>query len=210
MIRILLVDDHAVVRRGLKEILTEELGVVKFGEAGTASEAHTVLAQCFWDLVILDISLPERSGIDLLKDIKYANRRQKVLMLSMYDEGYYAVRALKAGASGYLTKDTVSEELGRAVRRVLSGRKYITPALAERLAFELTNDTDKEPHEQLSDREFQVMHMIAQGFTVSEIADRLKLSSKTISTYRMRLLEKMHMKTNAEVTSYAVRNGLAD
>jgi len=208
--RILIADDHAVVRRGLKDILTEAFGKPTVGEASGAAEALQLVRKQNWDLVILDISMPGRGGLDVLKEIKEERPRLPVLILSMHPEDQYAVRALKAGASGYLTKQSASEELVQAVKKIREGRKYISPSVAERLAFTLEKHSEKPPHEALSDREHQVLCMIASGKTVSEIAHELSLSVKTISSYRSRILEKMGMKNNAELTTYAIRNHLVD
>jgi DNA-binding NarL/FixJ family response regulator len=161
-------------------------------------------------VVVLDIAMPGKSGLDALKEIKAEFPKLPVLMLSMYPEDQYAIRALRSGAAGYMTKDTAPEELVTALRTVSTGRKYISPSLAERLAFNLDTDTKKEPHEMLSDREYQVLCLIARGKTISEIADQLSLSVKTVSTYRGRILEKMKLKNNAELTNYAIRHQLTD
>ena len=210
MSTILLVDDHVVVRRGLKEILQEELPDAAFLEASDAQEALRTVAGDGIDLVVLDISLPGRSGLDILKEIKYAETHASVLVLSMHPEDHYAVRALKAGASGYLTKQSAPEELGKAVRKILAGGTYISQQTAEKLASDLSRAPAESPHETLSDREYEVMRLIAKGMTVSEIAELLSLSVKTISTYRYRLLKKMEMRTNSQVTAYAVRQHLVD
>jgi DNA-binding NarL/FixJ family response regulator len=200
---ILIADDHAIVRRGLKQLLLDELPGATFGEAETAAETVASARSGSWDLVILDISMPGRSGLDVLKDIKAALPRLPVLVLSMYPEEQFAVRALRAGAAGYLTKDTAPEELVAAVRKVTRGGRYVSASLAERLASEVSGGTEKDPHELLSDREFQVFKLIASGLTPTAIAERLSLSVQTVSTYRTRLLEKMGMTSNAELTRYA-------
>ena len=163
-----------------------------------------------WDVIVLDISMPGRSGLDVLKELKQARPKIHVLMLSMHSEDQFAVRVLRAGASGYMTKDSAPEELVGAIKKILHGGKYVSPSLAEKLAFALVPDTDKPPHESLSDREYEVLRLIAAGKTVSEIADQLSLSVKTISTYRARILEKMNMRTNAELTHYAIQHHLAE
>ncbi len=209
MIRILITDDHAVVREGLKRILKEEFPDTTFGEATSGNEALDKTRAEAWDVIILDISMSGRNGLEVLKQMRAENIKTPVLILSMHPEDQYAVRVLKAGASGYLTKDSASDELVIAVKRIISGRKYITLSLAEKLANDLETDTDKPIHELISDREFQVLSLIASGKTVSEIAAVLSLSVPTISTYRSRILDKMHMKTNAELTHYAIQQGLA-
>lgn len=208
MIRILIADDHAIVRRGLKQILSEIPEVEAIDEAGNGQEVLAKLGKSGYDLVLLDISMPGRSGLDVLKQIKADRPGQQVLMLSMHPEEQYAVRALKAGASGYLTKESAPEELITAARKILSGGKYVSAALAEKFASELNRDIEKAPHETLSDREFEIMLMIASGKTVKEIGDELALSIKTVSTYRSRILAKMNLKNNAEITRYAIENGL--
>ncbi|RPI50405.1 MAG: DNA-binding response regulator, partial [Chloroflexi bacterium] len=163
-----------------------------------------------WDVVVLDISMPDRSGLDILKQIRSERPKLPVLVLSMYSEDQYAIRVLKAGASGYLTKDSAADELVKAIRKVVSGGRYVSPLLAEKLAFEIGDDSSRLPHEALSDREFQVLRMIAAGKSVKEIAAELSLSVKTVSTYRARLLEKMNLGTNAELIHYAIQNNLID
>ena len=210
MIKILIADDHAVVRRGLKQILAEEPNMAVFGEACNAQEVLKNVREQDWDIVILDITMPDRSGLDVLKELKRERPKLPVLFLSIHPEDQYAVRVLKAGAAGYMTKESAPEELVKAIRKVLRGGKYISPSLAEKLAFDLETDSEKPLHETLSDREYQVMCMIASGKTVKEIAKKLYLSVKTISTHRARILGKMKMKTNAELTHYAVKNRLVD
>jgi two-component system, NarL family, invasion response regulator UvrY len=208
MTRILIADDHPIVRRGLKQILAEESDICEIGEARTGQEVLQQLRGQIWDAVVLDVNLPDRSGLDILREIRERNPRLPVLILSMHPEDQFAVRVVKAGASGYLTKDSAAEELVKALRRILSGGKYISPTLAEQLAEALTGETEKPAHEKLTDREYLVLCRIGSGRTVSEIAEELQLSVKTVSTYRTRILEKMDLRTNAELTSYAVRNGL--
>ena len=207
MIRILIVDDHAVVRNGVKLIFADEPDSATFGEAGTAQEALHLVREQEWDVVLMDIALGDRSGLEVLKDLKSIRPKLPVLMLSMHSEAQYARRAFKAGASGYITKDSTPEELARAIDKVATGGKYVSATLAELLVTEL-DDTDKMPHERLSDREFEIMCLLASGKTVSEVAAQLFLSIKTISTYRTRVLEKMGMRTNAELTHYAILNKL--
>jgi DNA-binding NarL/FixJ family response regulator len=210
MLKILIVDDHAVVRAGLKQILTETSDLEVAGEAGTGREAVKMAANGHFDLILLDISMPDMNGLDVLKELHRENESCPVLMLSMYPEEQYAIRALKAGAKGYVTKESAPAELISAIRKVSLGGLYITLELAERLACYLGAESDKSPHQTLSDREYQVMLMIASGKTVTEIADELVLSIKTISTNRRRALQKMGMKNNAEFTYYAIKEGLVD
>lgn len=209
MKKILIVDDHAVVRDGVKRIF-DEPGAVVFGEASTRLEALQLAREEDWDLAVLDLTLGKDSGLEVLKEFKQIRPRLPVLILSMHSEEQYARRAFKAGASGYITKDSSRTELAKAVNQLMSGGRYITSALAERLVFDLGRGSDRPPHETLSDREFEVMRLIASGRTVTQIAGLLSLSDKTISTYRARLLEKMGMRTNAELTRYAIQNNLVD
>ena len=210
MIKILIADDHAIVREGLKQILSESPDLVVVAEASSGQEVLEKISKNDLDLVVLDIAMPGRGGLDILKEIKTQKPRLPVLMLSMYPEEQYAIRVLKSGASGYLTKESAPSELVMAIRQISQGKKYISPSLAEKLAIDLEINPDKMPHEILSDREYQVMCMISSGKTLKEIADGLSLSIKTISTYRSRILEKMNMKTNAELTHYAIKNNLVD
>lgn len=209
-LKILIADDHAVVRRGVRQLLVETVRPEVVEEAESAAEALRKAGERDWDIVILDVSLPGRTGLDVLAELKRSKPGLPVLMLSMHPEDQYAVRAIKTGASGYLTKDQAPEEIARAVRRILNGGRYVSPALAEKLAFALGPDADRPPHEALSDREFEVFRSIASGRAVSEVARELHLSVKTVSTYRTRVLEKMGLETNADLTLYAVRNGLVD
>lgn len=206
--RILIVDDHAVVRRGLKQILNESFQTAIFGEAGTAQAALDKIWHEEWDVVVLDVSMPGRSGLEVLKDIKKSRPKLPVLVLSMHPEDQFAVRVIRSGAAGYMTKECAPEELVGAVKKILVGGRYVSPALAEKLVLYLDIDPQKQPHEFLSDREFQVLRMIGDGKTVRDIASELSLSDKTVSTYRTRLLEKMSLKTSAELIHYAVHNGL--
>lgn len=208
MLRVLVADDHAIVRQGLKMILTEEFYPLAFGEARNGQELLAQLQKGQWDIVVLDITMPGRSGLDVLKELRQLYPKLPVLVLSMHPEDQFAVRVLKAGASGYLTKENVPEEVVKAIRKVIGGGRYVSASLAEKLAFDLQADLDRAPHEALSDREYQVLCMIASGKTVKEIGDELGLSIKTISTYRTRILDKLNMKTNAELTHYAVKNNL--
>jgi two-component system invasion response regulator UvrY len=208
MKKILIIDDHEIVRDGLKKIVNEQSENITFGEASTAPEALRLVAEQDWDIVILDLSLGGRNGLEVLKELKQIRPGLPVLILSMHSEEQYARRAFKAGAAGYITKDSPRAELLNAINKVAKGRKYVSGALAEELVIDLERGSDRPPHETLSDREFEVMRLIASGKTVGEIAVLLSLSDNTISTYRARLLEKMKMRTNAELTHYAILNGL--
>jgi DNA-binding NarL/FixJ family response regulator len=208
MARVLIADDHAVVRAGLKQFLVEDRGISAIGEAATGRETLDRLRAESWDLVILDIGMPDRSGIDILQQIRAVHDRTRVLVLSGYPERQYALNVLRAGASGFIEKGTAPEELLRAVRAVLQGRRYVSATLAEQLVGELDGDADKPLHSRLSEREFQVFCKLAAGRAVSEIASELCLSVKTVSTYRSRILAKMSFHTNADLTSYALRNQL--
>jgi len=210
MIKVVVVDDHAVVREGLKRIITENVGMTVTGEAADGHEAMLVIKSEPCDVVLLDITMPNKSGLDVLKELHAESPRLPVLVLSMHGEDQYAIRVLRAGAAGYLTKDSAPAKLVQAIRKVVRGGKYVSPTLAERLVFDLGTDSDKAPHEILSDREYQVLCMISSGKTVTQIAEELSLSVKTISTYRVRILEKLKMKNNAEITRYAIKEGLVD
>jgi two-component system invasion response regulator UvrY len=210
MIRVLIVDDHPVVRRGLQQILAAEPDVEAAVEAESVAELMKRVKDERWDAVVLDISLPDRSGLEALKDIKALHPRLPVLILSMHPEDQYAMRVLKAGASGYVTKESAAEELVKAVKKVIGGGKYVSPTLAEKLAMIVSTDYETPLHETLSDREYQVACMIASGKKIKDIAEELSLSVKTVSTYRARVLEKMNMASNAELTYYAVKNNLVD
>lgn len=199
-----------MVRQGLKLILADHFQRAVFGEARNAQEAFARITREKWDVVVLDITLPGRSGLEVLKEMKRLRPKTPVLVLSMHPEDQFAVRLLKTGAAGYLTKESASEELVGAIEKVVSGGRYISPSLAERMASYLDMDVQKAPHERLSDREFLILRMIASGKAVSQIARELSLSVKTISTYRARLLEKMDLKNNAELTHYALQKGLVD
>ena len=206
--RILITDDHAVVRQGLKQILAEEFKKAEFGEAANVQEAIDKVWKEPWDVVVLDITMPGRSGLEVLKEIKKSRPKLPVLMLSMHPEDQFAVRLLKIGASGYMTKESAPQELVGAVKKVVAGGRYVSPSLAEKMASYLAVDVQTPPHERLSDREFLVLRLIASGKTPTQIAKELGLSVKTISTYRMRILEKMTMANNAELTHYAIQNQL--
>jgi DNA-binding NarL/FixJ family response regulator len=210
MKRILLVDDHEVLREGLKRVFDKQTGGATFGEASTVHETLKLVREQNWDVVVLDISLGDRSGLEILKELKQLRPRLPVLILSMHSEEQFARRAFKAGASGYITKDSPRADLVKAVNKVVSGGRYITETIAEKLLFDFDLDAERPRHEALSDREFEVLRLMASGKTLSEIADTLCLSYSTISTYRARILEKMGMKTNAELTHYAIHEKLVD
>jgi two-component system, NarL family, invasion response regulator UvrY len=208
VIKILIADDHAIVREGLKQILAETADMVVAGEATNGREVLEQVSKGDWDLVLLDLAMPGKDGLETLKELKLAKPKLPVLVLSIYPEEQYAVRLLKAGAAGYLTKESAPEELIAAIRRVSQKGKYISPSLAEKLASYLETDGEKPVHETLSDREYKVMLMIASGKTVTEIADEMSLSVKTVSTYRVRALNKMRMKNNSAITYYAIKHEL--
>jgi two-component system, NarL family, invasion response regulator UvrY len=210
MHKILIVDDHEVVRDGLKKLLDEQAGAIFCGEAGTPEQALRMALADVWDAVVLDLSFAGKSGLDMLKELKQVRPRLPVLVLTMHSEEQYARRAFKAGAAGFITKDSPRAELSKAIHKVLEGGRYLSPVLAEKLIVDLERGSDRPPDQNLSDREFQVMRLIASGKTLSEIADLLSLSDKTISTYRARVMEKMGMRTNAELTRYAIQNKLVD
>ena len=208
MLRIFIADDHAIVRQGLKQIVTETRDMIVAGEASNGQELLDKIKENDYDVVVLDITMPGRNGIDVLRQLRSERPGLPILMLSIHPEEQYALRALRAGASGYLTKESAPDELVVAIQKVSRGGKYISSSLAEKLAFELEVGREQAPHETLSDREYHVMCLIASGKTVMEIAQELSLSEKTISTYRSRILEKMKMKNNAELTYYAIKNQL--
>jgi DNA-binding NarL/FixJ family response regulator len=205
--RILLADDHAIVRDGLKRILSEKLNRPSFGEAKDAQEALSLALKEPWDAVVLDISLPGRNGLEVLKELRRKRPELPVLILSMHPEDQFAVRAIKGGAAGYIVKESAPEVLVDALRKAMTGRKFITPSVAERLAD--TAEDDLPSHEDLSDREYEVLRLMAGGKTVAEIARSLSLSVKTISTYRTRILDKLKLSTTAQIIRYAIQNGLA-
>ena len=209
-IRVLIADDHAIVRQGLRQILSDTADLTVAGEAENGVQAVQLVRSGEWDVVLMDVSMPDRNGIDALKLIKKEFPRLPVLILSMYPEEQYAIRALKAGAAGYLTKQSAPELLVTAIRQVASGKKYVSPSLAEELANAIGDDSERPPHEKLSDREYQTLCMIASGKTPAEIAEALNLSVKTVSVYRARLLEKMNLRNNAELTHYGLKHGLAE
>lgn len=211
MKRVLVADDHAVVRKGLAEVLGDEFGKLVVGEAANARQALDLVTRQNWDLALVDINMGDRSGIELLCDIKRLRPALPVLVVSMYPEEEFATRALRSGAAGYLTKKTAADELGRAARKILAGGRYISAALAERLAKELEEGKgDKPRHEALSNREYQVMRLIAQGRSSRDIAAELALSEKTVNTYRSRVMEKLGTHTAVEVTRYAIQNRLVE
>ena len=209
-LRILLADDHTMFREGLKKVLAASPAFVVAGEAGNEQEILEKIRAADFDVVILDISMPGKDGIDVLKQIKHIKPHLHVLILSMHPEDQYAFRAIKGGASGYLTKDKATDELIEAIRRIASGRKYISPDVAEQLAIDIERDFDRPLHQKLSDREYQVMCLIATGKTVKQIAEELALGVSTISTLRARILKKFDMKTNTEIAHYAVKHGLVE
>jgi DNA-binding NarL/FixJ family response regulator len=210
IIKIVIADDHAIVREGLKQILADTRDIIVTGDAENGLDGIKLVRNGDCDVLLLDISMPDRSGIEVLKQIKKEFPKLAVLMLSMHREDQYAVRSLKAGAAGYLNKQSAPNELVDAIRQVAAGRKYISPALAQELANQVGDDREAPAHETLSDREYQTFIMIASGKTVSDIADELSLSVKTISMYRARLLQKMKLRNNAELTHYAIKNELVE
>jgi DNA-binding NarL/FixJ family response regulator len=210
MLRVLIADDHAVVRQGLRQILSDIPELTEVGEVQNGEDALSKVRAEPWDVLVLDMSMPGRGGLDVLKDVRRVRPSTRVLVLSMHPEDQFAVRLLKAGAAGYLTKESAPDELVTAVRKVMSGGKYVSATLAEKLAFDMDRDVDKPAHEALSDREFQVLRMLATGKTVQQIADELLLSAKTISTYRARILEKLNLKSNAEMIHYSIQNRLIE
>lgn len=207
-IRVLIADDHAIVRQGLRQILADTPDVLLAGEAENGAEMLRQVREGHWDVLLLDINMPLKNGIDTLKKIREEYPNLPVLILSMHPEEQYALRLLRAGAAGYMNKESAPEELVNAIRRVAQGKKYVSPAVAELLAEDIGNDAQEVPHAQLSDREFQVLLAISSGMALSEIAVSMALSVKTVSTYRTRIMEKMHMKSNADLIHYAIKNGL--
>ncbi len=208
MISVLVADDHAVVRRGLVQIISETMDIEVDGEACSADEVYTMVRRSTYDVLVLDLNLGEASGLEVLKQLKVELPALPVLILSVYPENQFAVRTLRAGAAGYLNKDSAPEQLVEAIRRVADHKRYVSPAVAEELLFQLDTDSEGPLHETLSDREFQVLRQLASGMSVSAIAEQLSLSVKTVSTYRARVMEKMNMKSNAELTHYAIKNEL--
>ena len=210
MLQVLLVDDHELIRAGLKQILQAGLGRMNIGEATDSSDALALLQEQRWDIAITDITLPGRSGLDLLTEFRTARPEMPVLVLSVLSEDEIATRVLKAGAAGFVHKETSGEELVKAVRKVLGGGKYVSASLAEKLAMQIGNPVTEDPHRKLSDREYLVMTMLAGGQTLTQISKMLSLSIKTISTYRSRIMQKMRMATNADLTRYALKHGLVE
>ena len=209
MIRVFFTEDHAIVREGLKQILADTKDIVVAGEAGDGEEAIEKVRTGDYDIVVLDISMPGRSGLEILQELKEIRPSMPVLILSMYPENVYAIRSFRGGASGYLSKESAPTELITAIRKVSAGGRYISTALAEKLVVNLGDDSGKPLHEKLSEREYQILCMIASGKTGKQIASELNLSAKTVSTYRTRILEKMDLKNNSELTHYAIQNSLA-
>ncbi len=210
MIRIFITDDHSLIREGFKKILNDEKDISIIGEAANAHTTMSFVIQNSIDVLILDLNLPDKSGLDLLKELKAIKPEIKILILSMHPEDRFAMRVLKAGASGYVTKESAGEELVKAIRKVYNGGKYVSESLAELLAFEIQGGGDRPVHEILSDREFQVLQMIAGGKTLAEISELLSLAVTTVSTYRARILEKLNLHSNAELIHYAITNKLLD
>jgi DNA-binding NarL/FixJ family response regulator len=210
MIRVFIVDDHAILRRGIRDVLTDAEGIEVVGEAQEYSELRSKMRTVPIDILLLDVNLPGKNGIDILKALREENPRLKVLMLSMYPEDQYAVRALKAGAYGYLNKASAPEQLLDAIAQIMAGRKFITPDIVQSLADNLVSAGEELPHSRLSDREFQTLRLMASGKRLTDIAVALSLSPKTVSVYRARILEKMGMTNNAELTRYALKHGLAE
>jgi two-component system invasion response regulator UvrY len=208
--RILITDDHALIRMGLKQLIQAGFAKAVIGEASNASEALEQIGSKEWDVVVLDITMPGRSGVDILRDIKMLRPKTPVLILTACSEDEFATRVLKAGAAGFVRKEMAPTELINAIKKVVTGGKYISQSLAEKLASKLNQDTETPPHETLSDREYEVMRLLAKGNTPTEVAKLLSLSVKTVSTYRTRLLEKLNLRTSAELTYYAIKNGLVE
>jgi DNA-binding NarL/FixJ family response regulator len=209
-VRVLIADDHPVVRQGLKQMLGAEADLTVAGEASSSQETVELCGRVAWEVAVVDYNMPGKGGVELVKELRRRFPQRPVLVLSMYPEDQYAVRVLKAGAAGYLTKESAAEELINAIRKVAKGGRFVSAALGERLAQELAGGEDQPLHRKLSDREYQIMWMIASGKTMGEIAQQLFLSPNTISTYRARILEKLELKNNAELMRYAIRHQLAE
>ncbi len=210
MIKVLVADDHSVVRRGLRQILTETPDILVGGEASTVQEVRQLVRDQRWDVIVLDLNMPGGSGIELLGELRKQSPGLRVLVLTMYPEAQYAIRAIRAGAAGFLTKESAPERLIDAVRKIAGGGRYVSAELAETLASLVAGETEGVPHERLSNREFEIFKMLASGVTVSQAAEQLALSVKTVSTHRTRILKKMEMKTNAELTHYGMKNRLVE
>ena len=210
MINILLVDDHVIVREGLRRIIDDTSGMKIKAESSTGEDALELIRKKNYDIILLDISMPGKNGLQTLKEIKKYNSKQSVLMLSMHAEEQYAMRAIRAGASGYLTKDSASEQLVKAIRKIHLGGKYINETVAELLVTDIYHDEEKLPHEYLSDREFEILKLIIKGISPKQIASRLSISDKTVSTYRSRILKKMNMKSTSDIIHYSIENQLTD
>ena len=208
--KIVIVDDHELVREGLKKVLLKESGIQLVGEASNAMELFKLLEETEVDLVVLDITMPGRSGLDIISEIKNLNDKIRILILSMHPEERFALRALKAGASGYLSKEAAARELVSAIRKIMSGGKYISAALADHLVSNLDKELGKLPHETLSNREFEIFRLIAKGKSVGQIAEELILSVNTITSYRSRMMEKMNFSSNAEIVRYAIEHNLIE
>lgn len=208
MIKVLIADDHAIVRKGLRQIVKEQAAYMEVDEAADGQEVLEKIMAGEWDVLVLDISMPKRSGLDILQEVKHVKPNLPVLVLSVHPEEQYAIRVLKAGASGYMNKDCALDELVRGIQKVVGGGKYVSPTLAEKLAFDLSGQNNRLPHESLSDREFSVLLLIGAGKSVSEIATELSLSVKTVSTYRARVLEKLSFHSNADLIRYVIDNSL--
>lgn len=208
MLKILLVDDHEILRQGLKKIIDGDFIQVHYGEAANASEAVKLATKQLWDIILLDINMPGRNGLDVIKELKYRSIKTPILVLSMYPEDQFALRIIKAGASGYLTKDSAPVLLVKAIKTILAGKQYLTESVAQILISDVRNEDQLNAHDILSDREFQVLQLIGKGLAVSEIGEELSLSVKTISTYRTNILSKMNMRSNADMILYAIKNEL--
>lgn len=210
MIKILLADDHPIIIKGLKQIIEEEDDMKVTGEAKNGNEALELMRKNDYDIAILDITMPKKTGVEVIEEMKYLKKKIPVLVLSVHPEDQFAMRILKTGAKGYMTKESAPEHIVEAIKKIVNGGKYISPALAEKILSDMNSDRDEAPHETLSNREFQIIIMIASGKTLKEIAKELNLNIKTISTYRQRILEKMNMTSNAELTRYVLDNKLME